>query len=198
MAAITFGVVASGVFLDFMLRRTAPPSFDEAKSGATSLRPAELACLVKPDDLLHIILVMAVDLTQRTAKAALGGEAPVILDYETKMWELTKDFLKQSAERKVEPFKPENFSLNPIGYFKGLSSLYGSMLKLVRRVSQDIAKDPKHIRKYFSVAGLVRLVTDFFSAGYQDAMQAELAAMLTKKSDSGFVWPIGSSIFACA
>jgi hypothetical protein len=181
MAAITFGVIASGLLLDYLLRKTALPSFDEAKSGATQLRPAELACLAKSDDLLHIILVMAVDLTQRAVKATLGGEPTEVLDYETKMWELTKDFLKQYADKKVEPLKPGNFSLNPIGYFRGISALYGSILGLIRRLSSDLAKDPKHLRRYFSVGGIVRLVADFFTAGYQDAMQAELTSSLTKK-----------------
>jgi len=48
-------------------------------------------------------------------------------------------------------------------------------------LSSDLAKDPKHLRRYFSVGGIVRLVADFFTAGYQDAMQAELTSSLTKK-----------------
>lgn len=167
--------------LDYLLRKTSLPNFEEAKSGATQLRPAELACLAKSDDLLHIILVMAVDLTQRAVKATLGGAPTEILDYETKMWELTKDFLKQYADKKIEPLKPASFSLNPIGYFRGIAALYGSILGLIRRMSQDLAKDPKHIRRYFSIGGIVRLVADFFTAGYQDAMQAELTGSLTRK-----------------
>lgn len=181
MAAITFGVIAMHLLLDYFLRKTSLPNFDETKSGATQLRPAELACLAKSDDLLHIILVMAVDLTQRAVKATLGGASTEILDYETKMWELTKDFLKQYADKKIEPLKPGNFALNPIRYFKGIAALYGSVLSLVRRMSADLAKDPRHIRRYFSVGGIARLVADFFTAGYQDAMQAELTGSLTRK-----------------
>jgi hypothetical protein len=160
--------------------RTAPLRNQDESTSA--LRPAELAYLVAGDDLLHAVLVMAVDLTQRAVKSTLfGAGPPEILDYEAKMWEISKEFVKKSAERKIEPYLPSNVVNNPFKYFKKISSLYSLILNLIRRFSKEVARDPRHIRKYFSAAGLIRLVADFFTSGYQDAVSAELTCHLTEK-----------------
>lgn len=182
MIAITAGVLASRVLFDLRLKKINRKDAGDAKSDQSPLSPAELACIARPNDLFHVVFVMAVDLVQRALKSTLKGEgAPPILDYEMKMWELTRDFVRQSAEKKIEPYLPDKFSTNPIGYFKRLSYLHASVVRMVRKVSTNVIKDPKHLRKYFSITGLVRLSADFFTAGYQDAVEAELTTHLVEK-----------------
>jgi hypothetical protein len=183
MAAIAVTAIICKKLLTGILKQTPKSTVGEQSKSRSALSAVELAYLARSDDLFHVVLVMAADLLQRTIKSSLTGTGPpILLDYEVKMWEITQDFVKGSAQKKIEPYLPNNFSTNPISYFKRLSSLYGALLRLIRRFSEDILRDPRNLRRYFSIGGLLRLVTDFFSSGYQELLTKEIARHLTENN----------------
>jgi hypothetical protein len=182
MASITALVLVLCKILNHFLKQSPDVQTQLALAELRGLPPAELAFLGKSGDMLHAALVMAVDLTQRAVKSTLGGKgAPPILDYEVKMWEITKDFIKESTEKKVKPYLPSQAKVDPIGYIRTVAPLYRPFLRLIRSFSKQIVQDPRSLRKYFSVAGLARLVADFFSSGYQESIRQELTSHLTEK-----------------
>jgi len=148
----------------------------------STLRPVELAYLAIPSDSLHFVLVMAVDVIQRYAKSTMSGSrTPPLLDYEIKMWEITQTYFKETFNKKIEPYLPNQLTLEPIQYVKRLSALYLSFLNLIRSFSKEVIKDPKQLRKYFSLTGVLHLVADFFAYGYQDALNNEFTLNLVEK-----------------
>lgn len=125
---------------------------------------------------------MAVDLTQKTLKARLSGiDQPPLMDFEIRMWEITRDILQASAQNKIDPYLPNKTSLTSVAYFKRLTAVCANISKFIGNFSKDIARDPKHIRKYFSVGGVIAIVTDFFTSGYQETVRQELTNFLAKK-----------------
>jgi hypothetical protein len=142
----------------------------------TELRPAELAYLLRSGDMGHTMTVMAIDLIQRAVKgkAEASGE---IAAYEDKMWAIAKRSVKEWAKKTV--LLPSQMNRDPIGFAKRMSRFYVFVATTASKFLQNVISDPRQIRKYFSLAGVLRLVSDFSSAGYQQALEAELKADLT-------------------
>lgn len=138
------------------------------------LRPVEIGYMLRGGDTNHALLVMGVDLLQRAAKLQLGAAIPEPAEYEKKMWTLAKDTAKDWAMKKVETHMPPDLKKNPVGFVKKIYDLYQFCTKSLKLVVKDIIADPRQLKRYFSAAGVMRLLADFISAGYQNAFDSSL------------------------
>ncbi|HIA52033.1 MAG TPA: hypothetical protein EYN91_08120 [Candidatus Melainabacteria bacterium] len=138
------------------------------------LRPVEIGYMLRGGDTNHAVLVMGVDLLQRAAKLQLGAAIPEPAEYEKKMWTLAKETAKDWAMKKADPYLPPDFKTNPVGFVKRIYDLYQFITKSLKLVVKDIIADPRQLKRYFSMAGVMRLLADFISAGYQNAFATSL------------------------
>lgn len=150
------------------------------------LRPAQLAYLMREGDMSHTMIVLAVDLVQRSVKS-VGSESALALEpYEKAVWGSVKDFTKQWAQQKVESVVSLKPTHNPIELLVRFRALKAFVTGPLRRVLQDLLKDPRHIRRYFSIAGIGRLAVELYAAGYKDKVEKELKGGLLQ---DGFLVP---------
>lgn len=142
------------------------------------LRPAEFAYLVRRGEIGHSLSVLAVDIVQRWAKSLKSDETAVpissLAKYESNMLGMIVRQVKDWTQEKKEMILLEGLKRDPVGYARRMSKLYKFFTQTFRSFIVQISKDPRHLRRYFSVAGLLRLVSDFSSAGYRDAFEQEL------------------------
>jgi hypothetical protein len=164
------------LFLESSLKSSPPDLVKEP------IRPAELAFIAASGELTDVVTVMAVDLLQRAVKARLNDEgAPEILDYEERMWQTTRDFVSRATQDKLKEYHPENAIANPLDYAKRVSGLYQQILVLVKKFSHEIVADPKKLRRYFNVAGIVRLTVDLSTSLYRERLFDEMTDHLVFK-----------------
>ncbi|MCC7527231.1 MAG: hypothetical protein IT342_01840 [Candidatus Melainabacteria bacterium] len=171
-----------------------------------SLRPVEIGYMLRGGDTNHALLVMGVDLLQRAAKLQLGAAIPEPAEYEKKMWTLAKDTAKEWALKKADPYMPPDPKKNPVGFVNRIYDIYLFCTKSLKLVVKDVIADPRHIKRYFSMAGVMRLLADFISAGYQKAFDTSLRSYLVERNllvseerrneASGKIALLGISIFA--
>ena len=150
-------------------------------SGA-NLRPVEIGYMLRGGDTNHALLVMGVDLLQRAAKLQLGASIPEPAEYEKKMWTLAKDTAKEWALKKADPYMPPDPKKNPVGFVKRIYDIYLFCTKSLKLVVKDVIADPRHLKRYFSMAGVMRLLADFISAGYQSAFDNSLRSYLVERN----------------
>lgn len=148
--------------------------------GTPALRPVEIGYMLRGGDTNHALLVMGVDLLQRAVKQQLGATIPEPAQYELKMWSMAKDTAKDWAFKKVDAHLPPDLKKNPVGFVKKIYDLYLFFTKSLKLVVKDIVADPRHLKRYFTVAGVMRLLADFATAGYQHAFNTELRTYLVK------------------
>ncbi|HEY9714327.1 MAG TPA: hypothetical protein V6C72_12730 [Chroococcales cyanobacterium] len=149
------------------------------------LRPCEIAYLHGNGDLSKALIVLAADLVQRALKQATSSQPlPPTAHYEEKMWSLTRTsvtgYLKDKAKEYV-PSSLDDLAANPVLYAQRFSRVYRFFASTVRNFIVKVVNDPRHIRKYFSLPGLARLVGDFASAGYQNTLETELKEDLVNR-----------------
>ncbi len=143
-----------------------------------ALRPVEIGYMLRGGDTNHAVLVMGVDLLQRAAKLQLGAAIPEPAEYEKKMWSLAIETAKEWALKKADPYMPPDFKTNPVGFVKRIYDIYLFCTKSLKLVVKDIIADPRQLKRYFSMAGVMRLLADFISAGYQHAFATSLREYL--------------------
>jgi hypothetical protein len=170
-----------------------------------ALRPVEIGYMLRGGDTNHAVLVMGVDLLQRAAKLQLGAVIPEPAEYEKKMWSLAKETAKDWAMKKADPYLPPDFKTNPVGFVKKIYDLYQFITKSLKLVVRDIIADPRQLKRYFSMAGVMRLLADFISAGYQNAFATSIRDYLVANNllvseerrikASGQIMLVGISIF---
>jgi len=164
------------LLLESRLKSSPPEAIKEP------IRPAELAFVAASGELTDVVTVMAVDLLQRAVKAGLNDRsAPEILDYEERMWQTTKNFVSQSTQDKLKEYHPENVITNPLDYAKRVTGLYQQILVLVKKFSHEIVADPKKLRRYFNVAGILRLTLDLSTSLYRERLFDEMTDHLVIK-----------------
>lgn len=142
--------------------------------GTEGLRPAEVAYLVRDGDMSHTLLVMALDLLQRTVKAPNSDEAPSDLaPYETEMWKRVKNQVRSWAEKKANEINPLA-TTNPTEVIKRVNAIKLFFTRTVGRFLQDVVRDPRRLKRYFTFAGIARVVADLTSAGYGAMVEDDL------------------------
>ena len=147
-----------------------------------TLRPVEIGYMLRGGDTNHALLVMGVDLLQRAAKLQLGAAIPEPAEYEKKMWTLAKDTAKEWALKKADPYMPPDPKKNPVGFVKRIYDIYLFCTQSLKLVVKDVIADPRQLKRYFSMAGVMRLLADFISAGYQNAFDNSLRTYLVERN----------------
>jgi len=166
--------------IEARMKRDEPSSSTSLIQGGSTtnqdhtLRPVEIGYMLRGGDTNHAVLVMGVDLLQRAAKLQLGAVIPEPAEYEKKMWSLAKETAKDWAMKKADPYLPPDFKTNPVGFVKKIYDLYQFITKSLKLVVRDIIADPRQLKRYFSMAGVMRLLADFISAGYQNAFATSI------------------------
>ena len=143
-------------------------------AGLPELRPAEVAYLVRDGDMGHTLIVMAIDLLQRTVKSQTTDEKPRDLaPYEMEMWQRVKGQVRNWAERKANEINPLA-TTNPAEVLKRMNAIKVFLTRTAGRFIQDVVRDPKRLKRYFTMAGIARVVADLTSAGYGAVVEADL------------------------
>lgn len=139
------------------------------------LRPAEIAYLSSNGDISHALLVLGADLVQRALKAKLSGDSkvPELAPYETRMWALAKETIKDWAFTKADKHLPMDIKKDPIEYAKRVSKIYNFVVHTARHFVVKVLQDPRQIRRYFKMSAIATLIADFSTAGYKAAFEEE-------------------------
>lgn len=146
-----------------------------------TLAPAELAYLLRDGDMPHTLVVMSVDLIQRQIKAGDPDSTPALRSYEKQVWTSVKEFLKQFAQQKAGHLIPMDDLKNPVKWAVRFSALKKFIGENLRSFVADLIQDPRHIKKYFSLAGVARLALHFYTSSVRIAVQRELRQELLQE-----------------
>jgi len=144
------------------------------------LAPAELAYLARAGDMTHTMVVLGFDLFHRALKRGDRSE-PLLLPYEERLWQKTKQFVQEKGRNEVDKLVPLPKSANPVEILVKLSGSYRFLTDKVRQIVRQILSDPRQLRAYFSPAALGRFVADVFSSGYKDLVSSEIVELLTER-----------------
>jgi hypothetical protein len=175
--AVAIGIVR--FLLERELRASHPAKLAD---GGETIRPVELSFLASAGDLSDVSAVLAVDLLQRAVKSKLSGSnAPQLVDYEEKLWLVTKRYVSDSATDIIGSVTPDKIMSDPLGYWRRISMIYKVLIKLVRTFTHEVIADPRRLRKYFSIGWITRLVLDFSSSDFRERLRRELVSHLTDK-----------------
>ena len=150
------------------------------------LHPAELAYLLRPGDTTHCLIVLLVDAVQKVAKSqtqgAPGGGTQLSQPaYEAEIWSSVKDYVQAWSTQKVQQLIPELKSKNPIKIVSGIWRFRLWLWNVLTGLLDEIVKDPRHLRKYFSPTALLRLFVSVAGAGMKDKIAGEVRDNLRAK-----------------
>ncbi len=136
-----------------------------SNTSSVSVSPAELAFLFRPDDLTHCMVVTAVDLLQKGLKSPSSlGEEVYALEFKQEIWRVVTEYIKTWSEQKTQALLPELKTRSPVKILTGLWRIRIFLLESIKGFYAEFIKDPLHIRKYFSVSGLVRLLVSLLAS----------------------------------
>jgi hypothetical protein len=138
------------------------------------LAPVEFAYLMRRGDTNHALAVLAVDLIQRAVKSQTSSSKIRLAKYELRMWDFVKDSIKNWAQEKKDQLLLEGMKKDPVAYVRRMSGIYRFFRDNLATFVVQVTKDPRHLRKYFSFAGIFKLLADFSTAGYQQSFESEL------------------------
>lgn len=133
------------------------------------LRPAELAYLIRGGDITHTIIVLVVDLVQRILKGNIQ-----LASYETNISTVVKQSIKDWADKKIDAIVPKDISKDPIGQVKKLMVLYNWIRTSLKGLIAETLRDPRHLRKYLNVNGLLRLLAELSVSGYKESIRKDM------------------------
>lgn len=136
---------------------------------STDLRPAELAYLIRGGDITHTIIVMVVDLLQRILKGNIQ-----LASYELNISKIVKQSIKDWADKKIDAVVPRDITRDPIGQVKKLVFLYNWIRTSLKGLIAETIRDPRHLRKYLNVNGLLRLLAELSVSGYKESIRRDL------------------------
>lgn len=166
------------------------------------LVPVEVAYLSRGGDKGFALLVLLFDLVHREVKEMpdnlldsgltlindLASTEPVserILisgySYDAGLKAMVKKTLSDWGTKKVESIVEVNIKKNPIGFIKRLPFLFKLLRSGLLDTIKEILKDPKKLRRYISLPGLMRLAAEIGASGYKDDLAKELASALTNR-----------------
>jgi hypothetical protein len=151
-----------------------------------TLAPTEIAYLLRDGDMPHTLIVMTVDLVHRQVKAPDQNGPIPLREYEKQVWVGVKDFLKQLAEQKAGHLVPVSDFKNPVKWAMRFNALKTFVAQTLRGFITELIQDPRHIKKYFTAAGIARLALHFYTSGVRQAVERELRLELLQ---DGFLVP---------
>ncbi len=104
--------------------------------------------------------------------------------YEQRLKSIITSSLRNWGKNKVQAVTGTtnmDIKKDPIGFVRRLPFLYRILSMALKGTAQEILKDPRHIRKYFSKTGLMRIIAEVGASGYKDSFEQELKAELLRK-----------------
>lgn len=153
------------------------------KPGAgDNLMPVEAAYLSRHGDTNFAVLVLLFDLVHREVKESqnllLLNSGPVTTVstgdannyYTGTIKEQVKRAITDWSKKKVEEVLEIDLRKNPLGLFKRIPFLYRVIRDGLLETIKEILKDPRSIKKYVSLHGLMRLATEIGATGYKQQL----------------------------
>lgn len=100
--------------------------------------------------------------------------------YEAKLESIFRESLKDWTKKKFQDvvLDPKG---NPIGFIRRLPVLYRFLSKGLKDSIGEILQDPRNLRKYFSVQGLMTILAEISASGYKQKFEEELVSNLLAK-----------------
>lgn len=99
---------------------------------------------------------------------------PELATYERQMWKNVTESLKLWTQKKIDQVSPGDVRKNPVRFVQRVTKIYDFLTGTLTIVVKDVIQDPRQLKRYFTVGGVVRLLADFTTAGYQSAFEIEL------------------------
>lgn len=155
------------------------PRVDESHS----LAPTEVAFLAH-GNLNFALIVLIFDLLHFEIK---GSEDPENIEqlserdryWESKLKAIFHESLKDWTKKKVQEIVIVDPRANPLGFMRRLPVLYRLISKGLRDSIEELLQDPRQIKKYFSMQGLLLVLAEISASGYKQKFQEELVSKLT-------------------
>ena len=138
------------------------------------LPPAELAYLLRDGDMSHTMIVLVVDLVQRAVKAQSDTQPLALRPYERQVWTNVTEFVKRWAHQKVNEVIPIKAPKNPIQWFIRARALKTFVGETLRTFVKEVVKDPRHLKRYFSIGGIARLAVELYTSTARQGVETEL------------------------
>jgi len=157
------------------------------------LLPVEAAYLKRHGDTNFAVLVLLFDLVHREVKepqstlliSASGNSASSSGDansyYTGSIKEQVKRAITDWGKKKVEEVLEIDLKKNPLGLFKRIPFLYRVIRDGLLETIKEILKDPRSIKKYISLHGLMRLATEIGATGYKQQLANALRQNLLER-----------------
>lgn len=102
--------------------------------------------------------------------------------YEDRLKSIITSSVRNWGEKKVQTVTGKmDIKKDPIGFVRKLPFLYKLLSAALKGTAQEILKDPRHIRKYFSKTGLMRIIAEVGASGYKESFEQELKTELLRK-----------------
>ncbi|MBL0188666.1 MAG: hypothetical protein IPP97_23330 [Candidatus Obscuribacter sp.] len=134
-----------------------------------------------PDNLLESGLSLIADQDLNTADPLSQRIISSGYSYDAGLKAMVKKALQDWGTKKVESIVDINIKKNPIGFIKRLPFLFKLLRNGLFDTIKEILKDPKKLRRYVSLPGLMRLAAEIGASGYKDDLARELAKALTDR-----------------
>jgi hypothetical protein len=147
----------------------------------SELHPSELAYLIRPGDSAHCLIVLAVDLLQKGIKSPSALEEVAQLPYEKDMWNLVSAYIKEWTALQAQALVPELRDRNPIKIAVGFWRLRHWLSNTLKNLHEDLVRDPRNLRRYFSPAGLMRVFLSLLASGVKEPFMRDLRSTLLEK-----------------
>lgn len=176
-----------------------------------SLSPVEMAYLIRSGDMDHCAAVLVVDLIHRTVKnsegeVVSGDDAP---QYKKQILAAVKSYLRTKAEQKAQEIVDWKNVKTPAGIVTGVRKVHIAFTQRLKPFLSELIRDPKHIKRYFNPAGILRMIVDLYAAGIKSSLERDLESKLlsrdlvvsyqTRKRYSNYLWgvsAIGTTLLA--
>ncbi len=151
----------------------------ENKGTAHTLSAIELGYLLRDGDMGHCVAVLVVDLIQRSIKAPEGtiAEKHTTL-YKEQILRSITSYLRTKAEQKTTEIIDLKTLKTPSGVITNIRKVQLFFVKKLHPFVSEIVRDPRHLKKYFSPAGILRVMVDLYSTGVRVSLEQDLKAEL--------------------
>lgn len=152
---------------------------DGSKEAGGELPPGELAYLLRGGDMVHTVVVIAVDLIHRFVKSNKTDDAAfAMLPYESAIWDRLKDSVISWRDRSTAELTQ---SLKGGGFgqwFKRVGLIKRYVANVLSAFVKTVTKDPRNLRKYFSISMVSRVALELWSSGGKERIEDVLLADL--------------------
>lgn len=148
-----------------------------------SLTPVELAYLLRNGDMNHCVAVLVVDLIQRSVKLTEGTtvDTDATAVYKQQILRAIKSYFRAKAEQKALEVVDWRNLKNPTGIITGARRVHFFFTERLKPLISELIRDPKHLKRYFNPAGVLRILVDVYAVGVKSSLETDLKAELISR-----------------